>query len=297
MILAPQPIKSEKCLRCSHTLTNPVSMYVGFGPICSEYLGIKRPEYEDLMKLNPEDNEQLDKLLAARQKLEAANNIEGSVTLENDQVIIKFPWNCQDFGAIKSTVKQYAAKWNPQKKHWEVSKLQLPNLLPLLKEFPNIAIDEDLFSISPVLPLPCLTDKPICLSVGLIKASTNRGIDEYKGQNICLSVGLVNASIDRGIDEYKGQNISKLESLAAQMKKRLETVDITNITLKNGLQLFLKRENGTYKVFCARENVLPSKVEVKVIGDSFFGKGRWEYGKAKTVHPLPTKGYVIHPVR
>jgi len=57
-------------------------MYVGFGPICSEYLGIKRPEYNELMGLNPADNGQLAKLLAARQQLEAANNVEGSITLE-----------------------------------------------------------------------------------------------------------------------------------------------------------------------------------------------------------------------
>lgn len=242
-MLAPQLIKSEKCLRCSRPLTNPVSMYVGFGPICSEVLGINRPDYEELLKLNPEDKEQLAHLAAIRQKLETANNIEGTVTLEDDRVIIKFPWGCQDFDAIKTTVKKFAAKWNPQKKQWEAPVRLLPELLEKLKAFPNLAIAEDLFSH--VIP---------------------------------------------PVEEIK---LTKLENLAAQMKNRLETVNVTNITLKNGLQLFLKRENGTDKVFCARENVLPSKVEIRVIGNSFFGKGQWEFGKAKTSPPLPTEGYVI----
>lgn len=245
MLLATQ-IKSKKCLRCSRPLSNPISMYVGFGPICSETLGIQRPDYDGLMRLNPENEDDLVKLQEARQQLEAANKVEGTVALEGDQVIIKFPWGCQDFDAIKATVKKFAAKWNPQKKQWEASARLLPELLEKLKVFPTLIIPEDLFQVIPPE------------------------------------------------EEVK---LTKLETLAAQMKKHLETVDITNITLKNGLQLFLKRENGTYKVFCARKNVLPSKVEVVVIGNSFFGKGQWEFGKAKTSPPLPKEGYVIQPRR
>lgn len=264
-LLAPQLIKSEKCLRCSRPLTNPVSMYVGFGPICSEVLGINRPDYEELLKLNPEDKEQLAHLAAIRQKLETANNIEGTVTLEDDRVIIKFPWGCQDFDAIKATVKKFAAKWNPQKKQWEAPMLLLPRLLEGLKVFSNLAIDESLFSNTDSVP-PTSPD-----------ATT------------AMSCPFDNSRLIRNF--YP--TMTKLEALAAQMKKRLETVDVTNTTLKNGLQLFLKRENGTDKVFCARENVLPSKVEIRVIGNSFFGKGQWEFGKAKTSPPLPTEGYVI----
>ena len=333
-MLAPQPIKSKKCLRCSRPLTNPVSMYVGFGPICSEVLGINRPDYEELLKLNPEDKEQLAHLVAIRQKLETANNIEGTVTLEDDRVIIKFPWGCQNFDAIKTTVKKFATKWNPQKKQWEAPKLQLPMLLEGLKVFSNLAIDESLFSntdsVPPTSPdattaISCPFDNSCSFDRNSISPSLKGGRGDFY-PNGCLPTPpppkeclvrfntnsesyvetdkkegtdkkMSSASWQNGINSRIIRNfyptMTKLEALAAQMKKRLETVDRTNATLKNGLQLFLKRENGTYKVFCARENVLPSKVEIRVIGNSFFGKGQWEFGKAKTAPPLPTEGYVI----
>jgi len=236
------------CLRCSRQLTNPVSMYVGFGPICSELLGIKRPEYNELMKLNPENDTDLATLLETREKLEKSNNVEGSLFLDEDQVVIKFRWGCQNFDEIKAVVKKYAAKWNPEKKQWEAPTLILSELITALHPFQNIAVDESLYTVIPNSTAPPSNSEP-----------------------------------------------SKLESLAMQMKKRIEgSVEITTATLKNGLSLWLKRaENGSYKVFCARDDVLPSRVEVRVIGDSFLGKGQWEFGKAKTTPPLPSEGYVI----
>jgi len=225
-------------------------MYVGFGPICSELLGIKRPEYNELMKLNPENDTDLATLLETREKLEESNNVEGSLFLEEDQVVIKFRWGCQNFDEIKAVVKKYAAKWNPEKKQWEAPTLILSELITALHPFQNIAVDESLYTVIPPLnsTAPPSNSEP-----------------------------------------------SKLESLAMQMKKRIEgSIEITTATLKNGLSLWLKRaENGSYKVFCARDDVLPSRVEVRVIGDSFLGKGQWEFGKAKTTPPLPSEGYVI----
>ncbi len=73
MILATQnqPQLIKNCHRCGRNLTHPVSMYVGFGPVCSEYLGVDRPKYDELMKLNPEIQENLDKLFAIRLSMEA----------------------------------------------------------------------------------------------------------------------------------------------------------------------------------------------------------------------------------
>lgn len=248
MLLAPQNIPEiERCLRCSRPLSNPVSMFVGFGPICSEILGVKRPEYDELMKLNPANAEHLSKLAQARQKLEQANNIEGTVTLEGDLVITRFNWGCNDFEAILSTVKKFPPRhWNPDKKQWETNRRQLPNLVRALKAFPNIAIDEALVELAEKEPPQTETLIPS----------------------------------------------SKLSSIAEQMKHRLNFVDQTKTQLKNGLMLFLKKEgDNNYKVLCAREEVLPSLVEVRVIGNAFFGAGTWSYGKAKT--DMVKEGYVI----
>lgn len=309
-MLAPQIIKSEKCLRCSRPLSNPVSMYVGFGPICSEILGIPRPEYDALMKLNPDATQDLSALQQAREKLEAKNQIEGAVTLQEQEIITKLPYKCKDFDAIKAVLKSLmknGVRWNNIEKQWHVPHHLVYQLVNRLKGFPNLAIDEELLAEAESQTPP--PQNAICLSVGLVSSPIDRGIEEYKGQNIAhrslpSPTTETKPKFVRWSHPYdsetqipsgraRGTKPTRLENLATQMKKRLEKVDVTNATLKNGLQLFLKKENDTYKVFCARTNVLPSKVEIRVIGNSFFGKGQWEFGKAKTAPPLPTEGYVI----
>lgn len=165
MKLATQSPLVEKCLRCSRKLTNPVSMYVGFGPICSGHLGIERPEYDELIALNPELPEHLEKLRQIRQTLEARNNEEknkeGSVTLEDDTITIKFKWGCQNFDKIKDTVKSCQARWNPSEKQWTADKSRGRELAEALQQFQNLTIDEGLFDLPKNdLPKNDLPEKP-----------------------------------------------------------------------------------------------------------------------------------------
>lgn len=163
MKLATQSPKDlvGNCLRCSRRLTNPVSMYVGFGPVCSAHLGIERPEYDELVSLNPELPEHLEKLRQVRGQLEARNNEEknkeGSVTLDDTEIIIKFKWGCQDFDRIKDTVKAYGGRWHPYEKEWTVAKSRGRELAEALKQFQNLTLDEELFD----LPLPQSQNDPL----------------------------------------------------------------------------------------------------------------------------------------
>lgn len=38
---------SEECLRCGRAIVNPISMLVGYGPVCSDYLGIPRDGFTE----------------------------------------------------------------------------------------------------------------------------------------------------------------------------------------------------------------------------------------------------------
>jgi hypothetical protein len=39
--------ESKHCLRCGLEITNPVSQWCGYGPVCSEYVGVERVEVEE----------------------------------------------------------------------------------------------------------------------------------------------------------------------------------------------------------------------------------------------------------
>lgn len=150
MILATHRIKN--CLNCSRELTAPVSMYIGYGPICSEKLGIDRPTYDELLKLNPENAEDLKRLTDTRRLIQAEqerrDKIDGTLTLQGETLITKFKYGCDNFNRIKEAVKSVRPyKWNHTDKQWETPLSELHPLTEKLRPFENISIDPELVAL------------------------------------------------------------------------------------------------------------------------------------------------------
>jgi len=161
------------CQNCGRTLTNPVSMHVGFGPICSAKLGVERPEYNELMSLDPKIKEDMAKIRKVRRELEKANvyyqktkeqeklkrkmarerrqttwetesQKDHSAHIEGDSLIVKLRTGQFNFAKVKDDIKEVGRpRWNPDKKQWEaaLSDPNTANIVKALQAFDNIKID------------------------------------------------------------------------------------------------------------------------------------------------------------
>lgn len=125
--------KSESCRRCGLKITNPVSRWCGFGPICSGYLGIDRPEALDEEQQASERNRialetQVEMWLPPSTKITLLdapverqpevinewNNVNIFVITKGGNFHVRFPYNA----VKKDKLKLAGARWDPVEKEW-----------------------------------------------------------------------------------------------------------------------------------------------------------------------------------
>lgn len=130
--------ESQWCLRCGLDIDNPISRLVGYGPICSEKLGIPRPE-----KLDPKTIDDIRKRVEKETLWEGwlprsqttilsvtgtpapkQTSTAGRVVDHNgSSFILRFPYDADLVGRVKAVLP--GARWNKDFKVWTVPTSEL----------------------------------------------------------------------------------------------------------------------------------------------------------------------------
>lgn len=160
------PPQTDSCFRCGRELTHPVSMFLGFGPTCSTYLGVPHAEYCEIMDLGVEqllnDPDIAEKIRKLREEMEAKNRIEGKLYYdpETEQLRLEFKYKGSLFSTLLDLCKHLRWRYHNggrNQKWWykeRPSRREIEDMVGRIAPYAElIAIQEDLGDVPEFEPM------------------------------------------------------------------------------------------------------------------------------------------------